>query len=315
MPAPRSSLPTTGSTPIRQRLELQASSIGLLAKEVLQKTGDATVFASFERSFYLQAGNALIAVVAEDLHDGPLNIKAASAAPLTLDLGIEAGQRWRLSPDHLERSDGLVISLGGATVWRPPEPHLPIDRRALAAGLDALQDCLDTVSLPKEGLVRLTISGGPPTNAVEQAAAPAIGRLTALLKASFQKRPLGNADDIAGLLGLGPGLTPSGDDLLSGVLIACRHLGADRLAGELAHHLLAEAGHRTTAVSQGHLQAAARGYGAAPLHDLLLAVSARSQRGLRQTLDAAAKIGHSSGFDALGGILLTLRCYLGSTEF
>ncbi|MGI9498623.1 MAG: DUF2877 domain-containing protein, partial [Geminicoccaceae bacterium] len=112
------------------------------------------------------------------------------------------------------------------------------------------------------------------------------------------------------LLGLGPGLTPSGDDLLAGLLITCHRLGERPVAWRVGDALLRAAPERTTRISLSHLAAAAAGGGAAPLHGLLEALAEGDRVEIVRTLDAAAKIGHSSGYDALGGIILALQAWL-----
>src|SRR5262249_42586767 len=64
-----------------------------------------------------------------------------------------------------------------------------------------------------------------------------------------------------GLLGLGPGLTPSGDDVLCGVLVALHALGEPRAAGKLGDAIAAETRRATTPLSGAFLAAAAQGMG------------------------------------------------------
>jgi hypothetical protein len=106
------------------------------------------------------------------------------------------------------------------------------------------------------------------------------------------------------LLGLGPGLTPSGDDLIGGALVALHALGYPELADRLAVALLPAARERTNAISLAHLAAAADGEGSAALHEALGALSAPGTPGLGERLRAVDAIGHSSGWDALAGATL-----------
>ena len=233
----------------------EADTIGLLAARAFAGSDAASVLARFERSFYLNVGDTLVTIGDEGLHDGPLNIRTATrlGADLANVLDIETGQRWTLSPNRLSRSDGLAIDLTKAKRWRPePSPANP-DPVQMAEGLSHLRCLLHARELPEEGLIRLTL-GSPPRTATERAAAPILKALTSDPAAAIQ------------LLGLGPGLTPSGDDLLVGLLITLRHVGTRAAPDRSAQSLLTAAGGRTTPISQAHLQAAASGYGAAPLH-------------------------------------------------
>ncbi|MEM7041399.1 MAG: DUF2877 domain-containing protein, partial [Pseudomonadota bacterium] len=275
---------------------LDAASIGLLVPPIVARAGSATVFAAFERSFYLDLGGPLIAVGDECLSDGPLIIRLSGHA--ITDLRVETGQHWTATPRRLRRDDGVTIDLTTASIWAPDLPQIPPSPTRLRRGLNHLLDLLRERSLPEDGLLGLVLNDRQVLNAVERAALVPIDAL----REHLSRRLANGAVDpppIAGLLGLGPGLTPSGDDLLAGVLITCRHLCEDEVASSLAADIDAAAASATTPISHAHLVAAAQGYAAAPLHDLLHEVSTASQRSSRRTLDAIAKIGHSSGFDAI----------------
>lgn len=285
---------------------LEAGTIGVLAARAFVGTGTATVLARFDRSFYLDVDGEPITIGDNSLHDGPLNLRLANRyeAGLTTALNIEPGQRWKLSSDQLYRSDGLAIDLAKADIWRPdPSPANP-DPAHVANGLTHLRHLLATRKLPEEGLICLTL-GSPPRTATERAALPHLQAFSFELAA-----PKSDLAALVQLLGLGPGLTPSGDDLLAGLLIAWRQVGATSASDRLAQALLTAACERTTEISQAHLQAAAKGYGAAPLHHLLGAILNNDRQRLDQALDAAAKIGHSSGFDAIAGVILALTAWL-----
>ncbi len=104
---------------------------------------------------------------------------------------------------------------------------------------------------------------------------------------------------------MGSGLTPSGDDLIGGVLIALRALGQKRIAVRLAKWALRLARTRTNRISLAHLACAAAGQGHEALHLALNAIIA-GQRNLKKELSSLRRIGHTSGMDALSGAVLAL---------
>jgi len=106
------------------------------------------------------------------------------------------------------------------------------------------------------------------------------------------------------VLGLGPGLTPSADDAVAGLLLAAR--AAAGAVADLPGALVARAAPaRTTAVSAALLAHAAAGR-AAP--QVVGAVEALAGRGdLGPALDALWALGHSSGADTAAGILAAIR--------
>ncbi len=99
-------------------------------------------------------------------------------------------------------------------------------------------------------------------------------------------------------VGLGFGLTPSGDDMLLGMLCALhmyRPALAPRLAAGIRPYLA-----NTNDVSRHYLALAADGYAATPVTDAASGLS----RGGTTAFEALLSIGHSSGADILDGLLL-----------
>ena len=107
------------------------------------------------------------------------------------------------------------------------------------------------------------------------------------------------------LIGLGPGLTPAGDDFVGGALIALRASGHGALAGRVAAWALGLAERGTGKISRAHLRCAAAGEGHEALHELLWALNEGEVASAR-ALDALSQVGHSSGRDAAAGALLAL---------
>ena len=121
--------------------------------------------------------------------------------------------------------------------------------------------------------------------------------------------PAGGAPpgEAADLIGLGPGLTPSGDDLLGGALVALHLLGRIDLRDALWQKVREPALADANAISRAHLTAAAQGLGGAALHAVLNDVLTGTTAALPRRLAAVEAIGHTSGWDALAGAVLVLR--------
>lgn len=117
----------------------------------------------------------------------------------------------------------------------------------------------------------------------------------------------GDPDAVQRLLGLGPGLTPVGDDVLAGWLataVACRH----RWLPELRSAVALAAPERTSVLSATLLACAARGEGLPQFRDLLTAVATRDGRLVGESLDAMLRVGDTSG----AGLVLGSRVALAS---
>jgi hypothetical protein len=117
-----------------------------------------------------------------------------------------------------------------------------------------------------------------------------------------------------GLVGLGPGSTPAGDDVLAGMLAALRvigdALGAPGAAG-LADSLWREirpALPGTTVLSAALLASAARGETCAPATSVCRALAGREA--LRGALERLLAVGHTSGHALAAGLLWGARTAL-----
>ncbi|MEV7006327.1 DUF2877 domain-containing protein [Streptosporangium sp. NPDC051022] len=123
------------------------------------------------------------------------------------------------------------------------------------------------------------------------------------------------------LVGLGPGLTPSGDDMLSGLLLALRHLGTAAGAGRavwladwLAAAVTFDARCRTTPISATLLHCAARGEASGEVLAVLRSLTGRQSP--EPALHRLLQVGHTSGADLAWGVRAGLAAVveLGSRE-
>ncbi len=107
------------------------------------------------------------------------------------------------------------------------------------------------------------------------------------------------------LLGLGPGLTPAGDDVLAGALVALRAAGSP-LADDLARAVAGGAAgrHGRRSVSAALLRHAAQGQCIPELAALLRALDGRGN--LERALIALGAVGHTSGDALAAGVRLAL---------
>ncbi|MEU7828856.1 DUF2877 domain-containing protein [Nonomuraea sp. NPDC049129] len=132
-------------------------------------------------------------------------------------------------------------------------------------------------------------------------------------------RLLGAVTAAERLVGLGPGLTPSGDDVLAGLLVTLRHLGAAAeaeravwLADWLAATVTYDARTRTTPISATLLHCAARGEASPEVIAVLRGIAGRQE--LEPARRQLRRLGHTSGSDLLQGISIGLDTVLAMAE-
>lgn len=106
------------------------------------------------------------------------------------------------------------------------------------------------------------------------------------------------------LVGHGAGLTPAGDDVLAGALVAAAAVDDPRAAGWKAATRAALVTRRTTAVSVGMLHAALDGFATPQLADVITALCGAGDA--TAPVERLLAVGHSSGRALLDGVLHVL---------
>jgi hypothetical protein len=255
--------------------------IGIVAHSALQRGGGgARVLARLTASTYLTVGGEIVWLGGAE---APLHPRAILA----------------VGPHGHERDD-VRVDPSGLVPWRPTTPaldsaaaeRLATSWRRLAAGIGA-------VGAPK-GFGPL-IAGGP----LEFPLAGARGPAGALAGACARDDAAAAVAAALELVGVGGGLTPSGDDYVGGALFARRLLAAGGLADGTAWRratttLLAGARTRTHPISLTLLGDLADGLGWAPLHELVHALAAGAPAGA--VARRLSSLGHTSGWDVLAGL-------------
>jgi hypothetical protein len=160
---------------------------------------------------------------------------------------------------------------------------------------------------PADGLARVALApASGACSALARVAHPRVVRLRAWL-GNCRCPPL-DAPPPVDLLGLGPGLTPSGDDVLCGVLVTLHAVGWITAAESLARAIAVAAQTATSPLSRAFLRAATHGLGSESLHAAILALL-EGRTALAPHIEALDRIGHTSGWDALAGAVLVLQAF------
>ena len=286
---------------------------GPVAAEILGNDGEAEIIAVFERCFYVAAPGGILCIGLEALGDGPLHVllSAPSTPLLWPRLGITRETKGWVRGRRLGISSDLTLDLTALPEWSPPAWPLATTA-SVRAGLAVIR-MLAAPRCPTEGLSCLVMAPGrTQRDRTAEAAAPLVHELQSALQHAIAKsqvdvRLIRHATL---LIGLGPGLTPSGDDLLGGMFLALSALKQTKLRDTLWAALEPELEQLTVEISSAHLAAAADGLAAAAVHAALNALLSNAAATLPHHLQALGALGHSSGFDTLAGIVLTLDAAL-----
>jgi hypothetical protein len=233
--------------------------------------GEGEVCAVFKRSFYLRfAGDRYACVGNASIGRGPLNA---------------------IVDDFTAPALGERIDLSADSTWQPATLS-----SSLAPDLAALREAAQSRA-PREGLGCL-VAGSH--NALSAHGQPALEALERWL-AGHALEP-----QVEELIGLGPGLTPAGDDYLGGVLVALRSIERGAQAVTLWRWLEPRLEGRTNAISAAHLAAAAQGEAHEALHACLEKLFEKDPA-WEAPLSALAAVGHGSGWNGLAGVTAVLN--------
>jgi hypothetical protein len=266
-------------------LRLRAAASAAISTVLRGRRQPAEILGVGPRALYMRASRSasVLAVVTDD----------AVRLPCALVIPETSAQRrlTELAPDPA-RSPRASASIGGGTVtwrgphgrvevvaareWRPPRPPAGTpESDALTRLAQRLRS--REIGIESERLLALWHAG--------EHAEEHVANRTA-------------EDAAAGLIGRGPGLTPSGDDVLAGYLIGARAFGI--VADATRRAVVTCAPKATTALSCQLLLHAAQGEAIGPLAALVGALL--GQRPLGSALDAVLGIGHTSGTALAAGL-------------
>jgi hypothetical protein len=264
--------------------------IGWRADAALRAAGgEARVLAALAASVYVDVAGEVLWLGPRDATPHGRAIHVAGLPPArTLSAGA-----------------AIRVACPALAPWRPS--RAPAAGAAVAA-LRAGAARLDAGALGAPRGLGVWLAGGPLGFPLEAARA----RLDALARACAEDDAARAATAAIDLLGLGPGLTPSGDDLVGGAFFA-RALLARAGAVDAAAWRAAAAAVRAAAPAHTHPIGAALladllvGEGWAPLHDLAAALARGDEAGALEAGGRLTGLGHSSGWDLLAGFVVGAR--------
>lgn len=282
---------------------------GILAREFCRRRPHAEVEAVFDRSIYLRSGDVFVCVGESAIGNGALTLIAdfGISRPLA-NLGLCPGQPASISDRCIAIDDSVRFTFDRCVLWRQPSWPLSRSLRELNDLCSAIARQIAFES-PHEGLGRVVClrQGGAGETPLARLACPRIARFESWLFGALENHHVpitASPAFITDLIGLGPGLTPSGDDFLVGALALLDALAERKAHAALVRVIAAIPRGLTSALSECLLKAAAAGHVG---ENLSRAVSAIVSGMPDQAVAAIRKIGHSSGWDVMAGILTTLH--------
>ena len=291
---------------------LRAQSIGAVAVREISQSVSGRIAAVFDRSVYVDLGSQWICIGDATIGNGPVNLSLEPTPYSGVFADLVVDQSVRVCAGAVHLGNRPLIIETPAKIWSPP--LVPCwTNESLMRGLDAL-NAISRGRVPRQGLGVFLYGHGAELSDTREAhvcALPVFELERWLLNQLVDKRCVeGVPESVQQLIGLGPGLTPSGDDFLGGVLIALSLVHRQDIAALLYADICPYLVTRTGPISRTHLVAASAGQGLETLHLAINSVIEGNVEMIPTRVHHIERIGSSSGWDALAGACVVLRACL-----
>ncbi len=315
---------------------LDAESIGYRVLPVISNPRNiATVQSVFDHAFYLKFNNdRLLSVIKNGDYINPYSILVNVSRDTSFkSIGIKENIHAAFVDKNADPNKSLLaIRIDGTPIWsRPknPKKNSLLSKALISLNLRVFRDQIYK-SPSREGLVpileKVELAGPinlflkPQVSNFSDKARPYIERLMWGLQWSDSNMALSNASS---MLGLGPGLTPSCDDFLAGLMISLTvgwkvlikqskddHNFFKKLFGEICK----SAKHKTTMYSNHLLTQARVGEGNKAIIDLIHSLLTADVKQVVNRTETLVAMGETSGADIAVGIYYGIRFLISRLE-
>jgi hypothetical protein len=290
-------------------MQFHAASIG---QAIPRPSFDAVIQSVFDSAVNLRLAHEdrLITVLLSDHYELPQGIRIATKdVPLhSLTVGQRAASRGEILRFD---SSPLTIDLRGAPVWTCHVRELNTDMSARSA-----QEGWSTAWTLLNRRQRLHSTDIVAAHLLQKHKGSVLNRrmsgpVMQLIAATEQLDVEVSLQAAQQMIGLGPGVTPAGDDILIGFLAALWSL-AGRHGPQLSFihsfgSTLIQIAAQTNEISRTYLYHATQGQFSSSLSNLAEAMARGGA--VEQPAQIAMRVGHSSGMDSVTGLLVGLRVW------
>ncbi len=294
-------------------LHLNAISIGTTANTRLTQHEMGRVHSVFQQVINISVHDNLISIVGKRVGQGPLNIVVNFPHDLDLTAIVKAGDIVTL--DETIRIDNtLSITTNSTSIW-----EASINFQDLLHPVNVILSNIEVVkevvlaSKNLKGLGELIdhvndmeISSTYQLEPISKFAVPHISSLIRAIRLRISHDIIQSSNKI---IGLGSGLTPSGDDMLIGLMISMIYIsenvqGIDLDVEKISSDIISDITGRTTIISEEFLREAACGRVNEPVATLMEKILISGQKEMRESAKKVLSVGSTSGADTIFGIIL-----------
>ena len=289
--------------------------MGHLTSEKMAFPLEGTVLTVFRSSFYLNFGKLIFCIGTRELPLGPLNISTSASPEINWEeLGVRKNVPAKRLKEHIRIGCKYLFIVSGAHEWSPDQIRKPLYNAALERGLATFKEKALKMA-PDECLWRFICGGSLSKNAniIGQVTRRNISEARQWLTQALIDKNNAEAmkiDWAKKLVGLGYGLTPSGDDFLGGIMIALHSIGKGDLSYLLWSKIQNHVSSSTNLISIAHMRAASNGIGADVIHRAISTIADGDLKAIEGSILGVDCIGHTSGWDIISGSIVVLESWL-----
>jgi hypothetical protein len=288
----------------------ETRSIGSIALEALSDYRDAYVFGKTSKGVFIKTSGRWLVFLSFEQFRGPLTITFDRFNP-SLDL-IAVGSPVRFSPLSIFLPDlGFSVSTAGSQVWLPANPSInPLGAPRRYENLVSIAEVIASKKM-EVGLGRSIApllgraNTQPPHPIIDGVTWADIKRLQMCIGDDYP--PL--SQQLSTWLGTGPGLTPSADDFIIGLLLTLNRWHIPLIPSDRLHQLnlriVKDAYEKTTTLSANLIDCAVQGLA----DERLICALDWIVTGVDREPEIIAHLlewGNSSGVDAFAGMVVAL---------
>lgn len=295
--------------------------LGTTARACLAPNQRGKVLAVFSKVIYLLTDSSeLFGMATTDI---PMHRRCAQiSSPLPR---LIAGSSFHVQGHFLTIDPGFICDISNASLWSAPRGDQILAPASLAARVQALFSSLDLSQAKGFGIFIpriLSLSQNNSNAQLSQSndlilafAQPLVIDMARACLNHQPERILLNAES---LIGLGAGLTPSGDDFLGGMLFALKilHISCPNLPFADFEIPIDSYRSRTHLISFTLLNDLKDGHAIAPLHSIINGLlSGESLEKISPFVAQLTQVGHFTGWDLLAGLLTGMLVIYQNNDF
>jgi len=313
---------------------LIAKSIGYKVLEALSDSKKPKVHSVFDHAFYIQSrGKSLISVIKNENYISPASILIKDFGNKSFkSIGVVEGMKVKFDKRTLTLGDNIIaIKLAKTSNWTIPlSPKTPfISPTGISLNLRVLRDIIYACP-SREGLVPIleNVELYGPLKFFLQPQKPTFSErarpyIDMLMRGLFRCDSYMIINGALSIVGLGPGLTPSCDDFLYGLILSLNVCGNTlikdrkkqvgfyrRVSSEICRMTKG----KTTIYSQSLLDQARRGEGHKSVIELIHSLITKDPDQVASVSKTVIEMGETSGADIAIGIYYGIRFLVSQME-